>query len=179
MSYQSAASNQSVLFVTGFTGRDPAAAFVPPKPSHTGAARGFAYTTRETEAATGFGTRASAAGWEVIYLSEDVFPELDPATRLNFVVKQVRPTGSATVTVTGPGPAPGWRAGPSFKLHSAHFSAVSSSLTTSSSTIPQAATGRRHGVPLTANGTQRSRCLLGTGTGRFAPGPPWSPRWCS
>jgi hypothetical protein len=90
ISYQNVASSQSVLFVTGFSGRSSTGALVPPKPRHTGPARGFAYTTRETEAATGWATRAIAAGWEVIYLSEDVFPDLDEATRLNFIVKQVR-----------------------------------------------------------------------------------------
>lgn len=59
-------------------------------PNHTGPSHAFAFTTRETEDATGFGTRAAAAHWEVIYLSEDVFPQFDPDVRLNYIIKQVR-----------------------------------------------------------------------------------------
>jgi hypothetical protein len=89
LSYQAAASNHSIVFVTGYTGRSRAEAVIGIAPNHTGPSHAFAFTTRETEAATGFGTRAAAAHWEVIYMSEDVFPELDPGARLNFIVKQV------------------------------------------------------------------------------------------
>ena len=69
VSYQLGASNRSVLFITGFTGLYPADAVVSARPSHKGPrARALAYTTRQCEAATGFGSKAAAAGWEVVYL---------------------------------------------------------------------------------------------------------------
>ena len=64
----------SILFVTAYIGRNDYSALlhnsgcVPRVPSTK--YRALAFTSRETEAACGFGTVASQQGWEVVYMDE-------------------------------------------------------------------------------------------------------------
>jgi hypothetical protein len=90
-------SNLTVVFLTGFAGTDQMLAFAPPRPSFTPGSHAFAFTTRSTEAATGFATRAVAANWTVVYMEETfIFPEKPEWMKWNLLMKQVRNFGRPT-----------------------------------------------------------------------------------
>lgn len=93
LSYLEAASrsNLTVVFLTGFAGTDRLFACIPPPPSFTPGSHAFALTTRTTEQATGFATRAREANWTVIFMEEVFrFPDKPEWMRWNLLMKQVR-----------------------------------------------------------------------------------------
>jgi hypothetical protein len=89
--YREGAGRWSVVFVTAFAGRTNSTAKVGRPPRFTHNSHAFAVTTKESEEATGYATRAARAGWEVLYVDEGrAFLDRPLATRLNMLMKEVR-----------------------------------------------------------------------------------------
>jgi hypothetical protein len=84
-------SNMTVVFLTGFAGTNSAYSYTPPRPGYTPGSYAFAFTTRSSERATGFATRAAAANWTVIFVNESfTYPDKPEWMKWNLLMKQVR-----------------------------------------------------------------------------------------